>query len=145
MLLGQYSYTLDEKGRLTIPSRFRAELAAGMVVTRWLDPCLVIFPLQVWEEISQKVTALPITDPRGRGLRRVVFADAQFAEPDRQGRILLPDRLRQYAELDLTAEVVVVGLNSYLELWNPKRWEGEDAHQMEAMQKDPAVWQDLGI
>ena len=113
MFLGQYTYSLDDKGRLTIPSRFREELAGrNIVVTRGLDRCLTIYPIAEWEEIAQKVNALPITDPRGRALRRIFFADAMSAELDHQGRSLIPDRLREYAGLDLTAEIVDRGVGS---------------------------------
>ncbi len=145
MFLGQYTYSLDSKGRVTIPSRFREELPDGVVVTRGLDRCLAVYPLAVWDEIAQKVTALPLTDPRGRALRRVFFADAVNAELDRQGRVLLPDRLREYAELESSAEVVIVGLDRFVELWNPERWEAENAHQMQVMDGDPALWENLQI
>jgi MraZ protein len=145
MFLGQFSYTLDSKGRLTIPSRFRDELPAEIVVTRGLDRCLVVYPIDVWEEISQKVTSLPITDPRGRALRRVFFADAVNAELDKQGRILIPDRLREYAGFDLSSEVVIVGLDRFMELWQPERWETQNESQMEIMSEDPALWESLQI
>jgi MraZ protein len=145
MFLGQFSYTLDSKGRLTIPSRFREELPAEIVVTRGLDRCLVVYPIEVWREISQKVTSLPITDPRGRALRRVFFADAADAELDKQGRVLIPDRLREYAGLDLSSEVVIVGLDRFIELWDPARWESQNDNQVEIMTEDPALWEDLQI
>jgi MraZ protein len=145
MLLGQYTYTLDSKGRLTVPSRFRDELPSEVVVTRGLDRCLAVYPLNVWEEIAQKVTSLPITDPRGRALRRVFFADAINVEPDTHGRILVPDRLRDYAGLDLSSEVVIVGLDQFLELWNPDRWEQDNDQRMKVMEEDPALWENLQI
>ena len=145
MFLGQHTYTLDPKGRLTIPSRFREGLTDGVVVTRGLDRCLTVYPLEVWEEIAQKVNALPITSPQGRALRRLFFADASDAVPDRQGRILLPDRLREYAGIPPTSEVVVVGLDRFLELWNPKRWIEENARELEMMEDDPALWEKLQV
>ena len=145
MLLGQFSYTLDSKGRLTIPSRFREELTVEIVVTRGLDRCLTVYPIEVWREISRKVTSLPITDPRGRALRRVFFADAVDAELDKQGRVLIPDRLREYAGLDLSSEVVIVGLDRFIELWDPNRWESQNDNQIEIMGEDPALWDNLQI
>jgi MraZ protein len=145
MFLGQFTYTLDVKGRLTVPSRFRDELPLQAVLTRGLDICLVLYPIDVWTEISQKVTALPITDTRGRALRRIFFADAVHVELDRQGRILIPDRLREYAGLDLSAEVVVVGLDRFIELWRPDRWESQNDEQMEIVSEDPAIWESLRI
>ncbi len=145
MFLGQYTYTLDDKGRLTIPARFREELTGSIVITRGLDHCLTLYPMDIWDEIAQKVNALPITDPRGRALRRVFFADAMSAELDRQGRILIPDRLREIAGLDLTAEAVIVGLDRFIEIWTPERWEEANARQMEMMDEDPALWENLQI
>ena len=145
MFLGQYTYILDDKGRLTIPARFREELSGSIVITRGLDPCLTIYPMDVWDEIALKVNALPITDPRGRALRRVFYADAISAELDRQGRILIPDRLREIAGLGLTTEAVIVGLDRFLEIWTPERWEEANARQMEMMDEDPALWENLQI
>ena len=145
MFLGQYTYTLDDKGRLTIPARFREELTGSIVITRGLDHCLTLYPMDIWDEIAQKVNAVPITDPRGRALRRVFFADAMSAELDRQGRILIPDRLREIAGLDLTAEAVIVGLDRFIEIWTPERWEEANARQMEMMDEDPALWENLQI
>ena len=145
MFLGQYTYTLDDKGRLTIPARFREELTGSIVITRGLDHCLTLYPMDIWDEIAQKVNALPITDPRGRALRRVFFADAMSVELDRQGRILIPDRLREIAGLDLTAEAVIVGLDRFIEIWTPERWEEANARQMEMMDEDPALWENLQI
>ncbi len=145
MFLGQSAYTLDAKGRLTIPSKFRDELPAQAVLTRGLDHCLVLYPIDVWMELSQKVTSLPITDTRGRALRRVIFADAVDVELDRQGRILIPDRLRAYAGLDLSSEVVVVGLGRFIELWQPDRWGKQNDEQMDIVGEDPAIWESLRI
>ncbi|MGC9521915.1 MAG: division/cell wall cluster transcriptional repressor MraZ [Anaerolineae bacterium] len=145
MFLSQFIYTLDSKGRLTIPSRFRDELTAQIVVTRGLDRCLIVYPIDVWEEISEKVTSLPITNPRGRALRRMFFADAMDAELDKQGRVLIPDRLREYAGLDLSSEVKIVGLGRFIELWDPARWEKQNNTVMEIMSEDPALWESLQI
>ncbi|HOU14495.1 MAG TPA: division/cell wall cluster transcriptional repressor MraZ [Anaerolineae bacterium] len=146
MFLGQYTYSIDDKGRLTIPSRFRDELGGrNIVITRGLDRCLTIYPLDVWDEIAQKVNALPITDPRGRALRRIFFADAMNVELDRQGRVLIPDRLREYGGFELSAEIVIVGLDRFLEVWTPQRWEEANIHQAEMMDEDPALWESLKI
>ncbi len=145
MFLGQYTYTLDDKGRITIPARFREVWDGAVVITRGLDRCLSIYPKTVWDEIAQKVNSLPITDPRGRLLRRVFFADAVSVEPDRQGRVLLPERLREYAGLEISAEAVIVGLDRFMELWTVARWEEENARQTAAMDADPALWENLQI
>ncbi len=145
MFLGQHDYTLDDKGRLTIPAPFRGGLESGMIITRGLDRCLAIYPLDVWETLSKKITNLPVTDPRGRALRRLFFADAVKAVPDRQGRVVIPNRLREYAGLDLGTPVLVVGLDRYIEVWQPQRWEELNAQQFEALEADPALWESLKI
>ncbi len=145
MFLGQYAYTLDSKGRLIIPSRFREELAEGLVITRGLDRCLSLYPLDVWREIARKVNELPITSAQGRALRRLFFADAADVSLDSQGRMLVPERLREYAALILSHEVVVVGLDRYMELWSPSQWEVQNTEQLEMMKENPALWENLKI
>jgi MraZ protein len=121
MFLGQYGHTIDDKGRLTLPARFRPGLAAGVVVTLGLDGCLFLFPRAKWDELAARIEALPITNPDARNFSRLMFANADASELDRQGRILIPAYLRSYAQLE--GDVVVTGLNSRVELWNPSRWE----------------------
>ena len=140
MFLGQYFYTLDSKGRLIIPSRYREHLQGEVVVTRGLDRCI-----NVWEEIARKVTELPITDRRGRALRRIFFSDANKIVLDRQGRILLPDRLREFAGLTTTAEVAIVGLDRFIELWKPEAWQQQNEKQSEFVAEDPEIWENLNI
>lgn len=121
MFLGRYAHTLDAKGRLAIPARFREELAGGVVLTRGIDRCLALYPMSSWIPLAEKVNALPITDPDARAFRRMVFAEAVNLELDGQGRILVPPELRQYAGLD--REAYVVGVHSSIEIWNPVRWQ----------------------
>lgn len=121
MFLGEYEHTIDGKGRLTIPARFRAELAQGMVVTRGLDGCLLIYPLPEWEKLAAKVNGLPLTKKDARTFTRLIYSGATLCQPDRQGRILLPQYLREYANID--SQGVIIGLFSRLEIWNPQRWQ----------------------
>ena len=125
MFLGRFSHSLDAKGRLAIPAKFRGELADGLVVTRGIDRCLSVYPLAAWQTLAERVSALSISDPDARQFRRMVFAEAVDEALDAQGRILVPPELRRYAEID--REAVVVGMNTYLEIWNPTRWEGLSA------------------
>lgn len=125
MFLGRYAHTLDTKGRLAIPARFREELAAGVVLTRGIDRCLALYPMAAWLPLAEKVNALPITDPNARTFRRMVFAEAVDLELDSQGRILLPPELRRYAELDRDA--YVVGVHTSIEIWSPARWDDQSA------------------
>jgi len=121
MFLGEYTHTVDEKGRVTIPSRFRAAMAQGVVVTRGFDGCLTVYPMDEWEVLAKRVSALPITDRSARDFRRFVFSSACDAAPDRQGRILIPSRLLEYAGIDV--QVVIVGMDTYLEIWGPESWQ----------------------
>jgi MraZ protein len=122
MFLGEYTHGLDSKARLTIPAKFRAALAGGLVVTRNpADQCLLIFPREEWERLADKVSALPLTDPRSAAFRRAFFSAAEDLEPDSQGRILLNQRLRDHAKIE--ADVVIAGQNKFLELWNPTLWD----------------------
>jgi MraZ protein len=121
MFLGRFNHTLDEKGRLAIPARFRSELQAGLVITRGTDRCLSVYPLSTWETLAAKLDALPMGDANARNLRRAAFAAAEPAELDKQGRIILPERLRAYANLE--GNVAVVGMNTFLELWDLQTWE----------------------
>jgi MraZ protein len=142
MFLGEYVHTIDEKGRLTIPARFRADLTTGLIVTRGIDRCLAIFPMAEWNRLAEQVSALPITDRRARAFRRLVFANASDAIPDKQGRVLIPPRLREFAGLD--SEVVITGLNTYIEVWNPDSW-GAERERVEGDDTDVEEWAALGI
>ncbi|MGN6811202.1 MAG: division/cell wall cluster transcriptional repressor MraZ [Thermomicrobiales bacterium] len=120
MFLGRFSHNLDAKGRLAIPAKFRSELAEGVVVTRGIDRCLSVYPLAAWQTLAEKVSALSISDPDARQFKRMVFAEAMDETLDMQGRIVLAPELRRYAGID--REAVVVGMNTYVEIWEPGRW-----------------------
>ncbi|MGK2849869.1 MAG: division/cell wall cluster transcriptional repressor MraZ, partial [Candidatus Limnocylindrales bacterium] len=94
MFTGEYRHTVDDKGRIAVPAKFRVQLGGGAVVSRWLDACLAIHTRAGWDELAEKVAALPITDAASRRFQRFVFAGAAEVELDRQGRVLLPAFLR---------------------------------------------------
>jgi MraZ protein len=121
MFLGEFAHSLDSKGRLAIPARFRLQLGEGAIVTRGLDGCLVIYPAQEWQEYAEKLDKLPSTQPDVRNFKRFIFSGATECEFDRQGRVLIPAFLREYAALDETA--VVVGQFSKVEIWSQSRWD----------------------
>ena len=121
MFTGEYRHQIDDKGRLAVPSRFRAQLDGGLVVARWLDACLAIHPRVEWDAITAKVAGLPMTDPGARQLERRLFAGAFEAELDRQGRLLVPQNLRTFAGLE--GDAVVVGSRNHVEIWTPDRWD----------------------
>lgn len=125
MFLGRYQHSLDAKGRVAIPARYRDEFTDGVVITRGIDRCLSVYPMATWLPLAAKVDALPITDPDARTFRRLVFAEAANLELDSQGRILIPPELRRYA--NLAHDVYVVGVNTSLEIWNPEQWASETA------------------
>jgi MraZ protein len=141
MFLGEYTHTIDSKGRLTIPAKFRGLLAAGVVVTRGLDQNLMAFTLEGWQELAERVNRLPLADPSAREFRRRVFSGAVDLVPDRQGRILLPPYLREFAGIDL--EVVIAGNLTYAEIWSSDLW--QPMRKAIESDSDASRWQALGI
>lgn len=121
MFLGEYDHSVDDKGRMAIPAKFRAGLAEGLVVTRGFDQNLLMYPMTMWRELSARVNALPQTDPASRTLRRLLFGSAADFELDKQGRILLPANLRSYAGIE--SEAVVAGMDTFIEIWAKDRWQ----------------------
>lgn len=121
MFIGEYQHSIDQKGRMAVPVKFRSALGGGAVVTRGLDHCLFMFTEQEWRELAQKLAALPLAQANSRAFVRLMMAGAVQVALDNQGRILLPDYLRQYA--GLLKEVVVAGLYSRIELWDKERWQ----------------------
>ena len=121
MFTGEYRHSVDDKGRLAVPSRFRAQLDAGLVVSRWLDACLAIHTRDGWDALADKVATLPITDPSSRLFSRFIFAGAVEIALDGQGRVLVPTYLREMAGLE--GEAVIVGSRDHAEIWAPVRWD----------------------
>jgi MraZ protein len=123
MFLGEYVHTIDDKGRLTIPARYREDLAQGAVVTRGYENYLLVYSAQAFAHLTARARALTPTDPNHRALLRMAFSGASEVSPDKQGRILIPPFLRQYAALD--GECVVVGVGEYIEVWNRANWDAQ--------------------
>jgi MraZ protein len=121
MLLGEFEHTIDEKNRLTLPAKFRKALAGGLVVTRGLDHCLYAFPTDEWEQaVRSRLAALDPLSQQVRQLRRFFYSAATEAEPDRQGRVMIPVALIQHAGLG--RDVVVAGVDDHLEIWDRTAW-----------------------
>jgi MraZ protein len=139
---GEYRHTVDDKGRIAVPAKFRVQLGAGAVVSRWLDACLAIHTEQGWDALAAKVAALPITDQNARRFQRLIFAGAAEVELDRQGRILLPGYLREH--IDLRNEAVVVGSRDHAEIWVPDTW-ATYARGLEDTDELAQAFQGLGI
>ncbi len=121
MLIGEYLHTLDSKKRLSLPSKFRKEVGRRVVVTRGLDTCLFMFPERTWKDIAGKLMSLPFGQADTRGISRFILAGAVETEVDGAGRILIPDYLKEFA--DLRSRVVVAGVSDRVEIWNDKTWE----------------------
>ena len=120
MFIGEYNHNLDTKGRMAIPAKFRNLLKKGAVVTKGLDNCLFLYPKEKWEEMAQKFAELPISQSKARAFARHLLAGAVQVEFDNQGRITLPDYLRQFA--GLKKKVIVAGLYDRLEIWDETNW-----------------------
>lgn len=120
MFWGEYAHHLDDKGRLIIPARFRPQLLHGAILTRGLDRNLVIYPQDAWQAVTERLNQMPITHPTARALRRLLFSGAVELSLDRQGRMLIPGYLRLYAGLQ--DEVLIAGMETFLELWEPSGW-----------------------
>ncbi len=120
MFIGEYSHSIDSKKRLAVPVKFRSDLKNKIVVTRGLDKCLFIYPMKVWEELADKLGNLPVGESGTRSFIRLMLAGAVDADVDKQGRILIPDYLKEYAGLQ--KNVVIAGLYNRLEIWDEKKW-----------------------
>ncbi len=125
MFLGQYDHNIDEKGRLTIPSRYREDLASGAYITQGFEKNLLVFMAKSFIEIAESVNKKSLTDPQARELRRRIFSRADQVEVDRSGRILLPQFLREKNGLD--GEVVIAGNGTYFEIWSKPAWAEQEA------------------
>ena len=120
MLIGEYTHTLDDKNRLTLPKKFKEELGKKLVLTRGLDNCIYLYSQKEWEVLYQKLKDLPFTDQDSRAFMRFMFSGAAEVEVDKSGRILIPESLRKFA--GLKNKVVLAGVSDKVEIWDEKRW-----------------------
>lgn len=121
MFMGEYNHTIDAKGRLIIPAKFREALGDDFVVTKGLDGCLFVYDNNEWDVFEQKLKSLPLTNKDARSFVRFFLAGAANVEVDKQGRILVPSVLREFAQLN--KDVVMVGVASRIEIWSKERWD----------------------
>ncbi|PWI57785.1 division/cell wall cluster transcriptional repressor MraZ [Sulfoacidibacillus thermotolerans] len=120
MFMGEYQHALDDKGRITIPAKFREELGTSFVITRGLDHCLFVYPRKDWEALEAKLRAMPLSRADARQFMRFFFSGAAESELDKQGRVLLPMNLRDYAHI--ARDCVVIGVGARVEIWDLETW-----------------------
>ena len=121
MFIGEYRHTVDAKNRVAVPIKFRDTLKPGAVITKGLDECLFLYPKAEWEAWAQKISKLPVSQSKTRAFLRIMLAGAMEVDLDKQGRVVIPDYLKEYAHLQ--KQVVVAGLYDRLELWDDERWQ----------------------
>lgn len=120
MFIGEYSHNLDEKGRITVPKKFHTDIVKGAVVTRGLDHCLFLYTREEWIKLAEKLANLPFAQANTRAFSRLMLAGAMDVELDKQGRIIIPEYLREFAHIK--KNVVIAGLYNRLELWDADEW-----------------------
>lgn len=138
MFIGEYSNKIDDKGRLAIPGKLRADLANGAIVTKGLDGCLFVYTQSEWHKLTERLTTLPLTTANARAFSRHLLAGAMAVEIDKQGRVNLPAYLRQFAGLN--SMVVIAGLVNRLELWDEIAWR---AYQQKTEAESNAIAEQL--
>jgi MraZ protein len=143
MFLGEFSHIIDDKGRLTLPAKYRTDLGHGVVVTRGVDKCLFIFTAEEFQRLADQIGQLPMTQSEARELSRHFFSGASDVELDKQGRVLIPQNLRDYAGLD--GEVMVTGINTRIEVWDVKAWDQVRAGFESNATGNAEHWAKLGI
>lgn len=132
MFMGEYNHIIDAKGRLIIPAKFRELLGEEFVLTKGLDGCLFIYPMDEWEAFEEKLRALPLTNKNARAFSRFFVAGATMCELDKQGRILVPVTLREFA--GLSKDVVLTGNLTRIEIWSKEKWmENSNCEDMDAI------------
>lgn len=125
VFMGEFRHNLDDKGRLFIPARFRDELGPRFVITKGLDKCLFLYSGREWEGVEEKLRQLPLTSGEARAFSRFFFAGAGDCEPDKQGRIVLPQVLREFA--GIVREAVIIGVASRVEIWALDQWQNYES------------------
>ena len=138
MFLGESRHALDPKGRLTVPARFRAELGNVVYATKGLDRCIFIYTMDEWKKLEEKIYALPFTKGDVRAFTRMFFSGASELEMDKQGRVLLPASLIEYAGID--KEIMIMGVGARIELWSIDNW---SAYEKEATRSFEEITENL--
>ena len=126
MFVGQFRHTLDTKGRVILPAKFRSRLEEGAYLAKGIDGCVAVYPADEWERVASNMQELMTRGGAQRQAARSFFAGAAEVDPDRQGRVQLPAHLRDFAGLVAEQEVIVAGVNNRAEIWNPQRWQEQE-------------------
>jgi MraZ protein len=121
MFIGEYKHTIDEKGRVALPKKFQKDLSRGAVITRGLDNCLYVYTQKEWNDLAEKIARMPISKANTRAFSRLMLAGAMDVSLDKQGRVILPGYLREYA--NMKKKIVITGLYNHLEIWDEVAWE----------------------
>ena len=127
MLMGEYSHSLDTKGRLIMPAKLRQDIGDKFILTKGLDGCLFAFSQTEWNNFEEKLKSLPLSDKNARNFVRFFLSGATECEIDKQGRFLLVNTLREYAEI--TKEVIIIGVGTRLEIWNKDKWKKYNSNE----------------
>ncbi|MDD3853361.1 MAG: division/cell wall cluster transcriptional repressor MraZ [Syntrophomonadaceae bacterium] len=143
MFLGEYQHSLDVKGRITIPSKFREQLLERFVATKGLDNCIFLYPMDEWQAIENKLKSLPFTRADVRSFARFFFSGASELEVDKQGRVVLPGNLRDYAGID--KDVVIIGVGTRVEIWSNDSWNEYNQRAASGYEEIAENLVDLGI
>ena len=120
--MGEYTHSIDAKGRVILPADFRQELGVSFIITKGLDGSLFLFPQAAWDEFAAKLRTLSIADPNARAFARFFIAGARTLERDKQGRFLVPANLRTYANIGLKQDVILTGADTRIEVWDKEKW-----------------------
>ena len=143
MFMGEYTHSIDAKGRIILPADFRQDLGSSFIITKGLDKCLFIYAQAEWETLAGSLRSLPLAKPEARAMVRFFFAGARTLECDKQGRFLVPPNLREYAEIAVQDDVVLTGVDSRIELWSKSCWQsytGEIDPDVTAIASSLADW-----
>lgn len=143
MFYGDYSHTMDSKGRVSLPSKFREKISETFFVTKGLDNCLFVFPESEWRQFEAKLNALPITNRSGLNFVRSFFSGAMETGLDKQGRVMINAKLRDYANLE--KQVSLIGVGNRIEIWNTIQWESFSDDESASMEFNAAALAELGI
>ena len=143
MFIGEYQHTIDSKGRVILPAKFREELGEKFVVTKGLDHCLFVYPNEEWSNLEKKLRTLPLTSKDARAFIRFFFAGAAECGVDKQGRILIPANLRQHA--DLNKELAIIGVSTRVEIWDRDAWDAYNNESSLSQDKIVEHMAELGI